>query len=159
DLRIPARAADITSILAAVLLRVARANPSSFAGTAASLAAVEGLAGQAAGDPRIARGADDLLAHRGAGIVICGARQSPAAQTLAQLLNGTLGNPSRTTWFTPSPLAHSDAGTLTQLTERLRAGEIRSLLVVGGNPAYTAPADLEFADLVRRVELSGYCGL
>jgi Fe-S-cluster-containing dehydrogenase component len=49
---------------------------------------------------------------------------------------------------------------LTDLTTEMRAGRVETLLVLGGNPAYTAPADLGFAEAMGkvafRVHLSQY---
>src|SRR5438046_913506 len=39
-----------------------------------------------------------------------------------------------------------EPGTIAELTRDLRSGAARVLLILGGNPAFTAPADLDFAD-------------
>src|SRR5690606_3604204 len=41
----------------------------------------------------------------------------------------------------------------------LENGSTEALLVVGGNPAYAAPADLQLADLIARVPFSLHLGM
>ncbi|HEX2972992.1 MAG TPA: 4Fe-4S dicluster domain-containing protein, partial [Tepidisphaeraceae bacterium] len=43
--------------------------------------------------------------------------------------------------------------------KRIAGGEVGTLLILGGNPAYDAPADLDFASLIKRVPLSIRLGL
>ena len=41
----------------------------------------------------------------------------------------------------------------------MNAGTVSFLLILGGNPVYTAPADLEFADAMQKVALRAHLGL
>ena len=41
----------------------------------------------------------------------------------------------------------------------MNAGTVDLLLILGGNPVYTAPADLEFADALQKVPLRAHLGL
>ena len=43
-----------------------------------------------------------------------------------------------------SPIRRSNVESLRQLTEDMAAGRVDTLVILGGNPAYNAPADLEF---------------
>jgi Fe-S-cluster-containing dehydrogenase component len=92
----------------------------------------------------------DLLAHRGRCLVIAGDSQPPHVHTLAHLTNHALGNVGQTVEFFP----RADAGpvdqlaSLTELVRDISAGIVDTLIIVGGNPVYDAPADLDFARLL-----------
>jgi len=97
--------------------------------------------------------ADDLLAHRGASLVVAGPRQPEAVHAAVVVLNAALGNVGSTVDYRepvdallPSPDAFAD------LVEALADGKVKTLVVLGGNPAYDAPADLEFAAAAAKAE-------
>src|ERR1700680_4463425 len=46
-----------------------------------------------------------------------------------------------------------------ELAADIRAGEVTTFLILGGNPAYDAPSDLGFRDLLPRVKFSARLGL
>ena len=86
----------------------------------------------------------DLKAHRGSSVVIAGEGQPAAVHALAAAINVALGNVGSTVAYvadsSPSRLA-----SIASLAKRLDAGEIETLVIVGGNPVFDAPADLDFA--------------
>jgi len=97
--------------------------------------------------------AEDLLANRGASLIVAGPRQPEAVHAAVAALNAALGNVSATVDYRepadallPSPAAFVD------LTAALRDGQVKTLVVLGGNPAYDAPADLEFAAAAAKAE-------
>ena len=47
----------------------------------------------------------------------------------------------------------------TQLVEDMDAGQVELLVILGGNPVYTAPADLRFAEQLAKVKLRVHLGL
>jgi molybdopterin-containing oxidoreductase family iron-sulfur binding subunit len=106
--------------------------------------------------------AKDLLAHRGKGIIIVGEQQPAEMHALAHVLNAALGNVGQTVWYSEDPEGdrpgHVEA--IRQLVEAMRAGQVETLLILGGNPVYNAPADLDFARAMAavpvRVQLSLY---
>ena len=64
---------------------------------------------------------------------------------LAFAINAALGNLGRTIVFTKlSSAPASSLEQLNQLVADLNAGRVKTLVVLGGNPVYTLPADLEF---------------
>ncbi|MBN2505530.1 MAG: TAT-variant-translocated molybdopterin oxidoreductase [Verrucomicrobia bacterium] len=94
-------------------------------------------------DPRWVREcAADLKSHRGASVVLAGHRQPAAVHALAHLLNQALGNIGATVHFMPGP---PEARGLAELAARLQAGQVDTLLILGPNPACTAPVDLEWS--------------
>jgi len=90
--------------------------------------------------------AEDLLAHRGRCVVAVGPRQGAAVHALAHALNAALGAVGTTVSYTeeiePDRPTHAEA--ITTLSTDMRDGEVDTLLILGGNPVFDAPADLEF---------------
>ena len=95
--------------------------------------------------------AADLLKNRGSCIVIAGDHQPPVVHALAHAMNDTLGNVGKTVFYTDpvdaNPVNRSES--LHALLEDMRAGKVDLLLILGGNPAYDAPAELEFASALK----------
>ena len=105
--------------------------------------------------------AHDLTAHRGASLVAAGDEQSPALHLLAHAMNRALGNHGRTVVFTdPIEAAPLDQGeSLGQLVADMQAGQVETLLILGGNPVYTAPADVPFAEALNTVPFRAHLAL
>lgn len=89
--------------------------------------------------------AKDLLAAGNAGksLVLAGHRQPLATHIIAAAVNSTLGNVGSTVVL--QEVAASNAGTLADLAKALDAGQVDTLVVLGGNPVYNAPIDLNWA--------------
>ncbi|HEY3740913.1 MAG TPA: TAT-variant-translocated molybdopterin oxidoreductase, partial [Bryobacteraceae bacterium] len=93
----------------------------------------------------------DLKANQGTSLVVAGARQPAAVHALAYAINSTLGNLGTTMLLTKSGDAVVDqVGDLKALTAELNAGAVDTLVILGGNPVYTAPADLRFVDAIKK---------
>ncbi len=105
--------------------------------------------------------ARDLVAHEGRTVVIAGERQPARVHLIAHLLNAALGNLGGTVRYIHSPIhqAGEPSHELESLLAAMHAGDVRALLVVGGNPLYTAPADLGLQAGLRRVPTTIYHGL
>jgi MoCo/4Fe-4S cofactor protein with predicted Tat translocation signal len=103
----------------------------------------------------------DLQANRGKSIVVAGEEQPAAVHVLAHALNAALGNVGQTVIYTtPAEANPADqiAG-LRELVGDMNANKVNLLLVLGGNPAYTAPSDLGFADALAKVAFRAHLGL
>ncbi|MDD9942344.1 MAG: 4Fe-4S dicluster domain-containing protein [Myxococcales bacterium] len=100
--------------------------------------------------------AKDLAAHRGECLVTAGARQPAGVHGLVLAINRALGNAGKTISHRPAtdPLAKNQYGDIADLTKAIRAGQVRTLIVLGGNPVYDAPADVGFAEALGSVERS-----
>jgi MoCo/4Fe-4S cofactor protein with predicted Tat translocation signal len=125
---------------------------------AALAAAVGGSGASAATAPAaaaqwvLAVGAD-LIKHRGRSAVIAGDTQPAAVHALARAMNEALGNVGTTVTY-HAPVAASPAdgtASLAELVADMQAGRVEVLVIVGGNPVFTAPSDLNFADALRKV--------
>ncbi len=93
----------------------------------------------------------ELAKSRGRSIVIAGEHQSPAVHALAHAINQSLGNVGQTVLYTDPVAANpiNQTESLKSLVADMRAGKVDLLVIMGGNPAYDAPADLGFADALR----------
>jgi molybdopterin-containing oxidoreductase family iron-sulfur binding subunit len=95
--------------------------------------------------------AKDLLAHAGESVVVAGHRQPLAVHALAHAMNATLGNLGKTVVFHEAPAPQE--GSLGELARALNAGEVETLVVLGGNPVYNAPSELNWAATQRKAKL------
>jgi MoCo/4Fe-4S cofactor protein with predicted Tat translocation signal len=101
----------------------------------------------------------DLQSHRGTSLVLAGAWQSPAVHALAHAMNAALGNAGQTVVYTDPIELSPENDSLPELAKEMDAGQVSALLILGSNPVYTAPADLQFAQQLLKVPLRIHCGL
>jgi len=142
--------------------------PSAIEGAARAIAAAAGVAGArpagAAQDKEqkwIAAVAKDLLGHRGRSLVIAGESQPPAVHAIAHAMNQALGNAGKTVVYTKTAEAEpvNQLESIRDLVADMNAGKVDLLVIIGGNPVYTAPADLKFADALNKVQLRSHLSL
>ncbi len=101
----------------------------------------------------------ELLANIGRSIILVGPTQPAEVQALGHRLNALLGNVGRTVQYTEDP----DAGTQSDVDalKALVAGAdaIDTLVILGGNPAYSAPADVAVAQAIAKAKTSIHLSL
>jgi MoCo/4Fe-4S cofactor protein with predicted Tat translocation signal len=126
------------------------------------LAAKLGAAPEAWGHQRLEQSAwldaaaEDLLRHRGRSLVHAGREQPMEVHALVHAVNGALGSFGATLRLiepvlaSPQPRQQSLAALVTDMA----AGKVHTLVMLGVNPAYDAPADLDFAAALTRVPFS-----
>src|SRR6185437_173464 len=100
--------------------------------------------------------AADLAEHKGRALVHAGREQPAEIHVLADAINGTLGAFGSTVRLTAPILANAGAmrQSVAELAQDMAAGKVDTLLMLGINPVYDAPADLDFAAALRRVPFS-----
>ena len=97
--------------------------------------------------------AKDLLANKGKSLVLAGYRQPLTVHLLANAINSALENVGKTVVLLSAP--EPKAGSIAALASQLSSGSVSSLVVLGGNPAYNAPADLNWSQaLAAKKDLS-----
>jgi len=136
--------------------------PSEVEGFARAVAAGVGLAVEGgAAHPWVAPLVKDLKAHAGRSLVLAGEWQPPAVHALAHAMNRQLGNVGKTLAYTAPVEARpvDQLASLRELTADMAASQVSLLLVLQGNPAYTAPADLKFVEAMDKVPLRVHLGL
>ena len=99
-----------------------------------------------------------LRDHAGAGLVVAGDAQAPIVHALVHAINARLSNLGATALQT-DPVAAEPAGidpSLRDLRDAMRRAEVTTLLIIDGNPAYSLPADTEFATAVASVPFAAH---
>jgi molybdopterin-containing oxidoreductase family iron-sulfur binding subunit len=100
--------------------------------------------------------AADLKSAHGRAVVLVGRAQPPEVQALAHWMNARLQAPvTLIEPLDPNPEDHRAA--LAGLVADLKGGAVETLVVLGGNPAYDAPAALDLPDAIRRAPFSLHC--
>ena len=115
-------------------------------------AAVE--TGRAGGDLFVKSLAEDLRDQGKKCVALCGSRQPAAVQARVHALNESLGAVGQSVTFLEDGDADRPDGVtaIGELCEEMRSGAVETLLVLGGNPAYDAPADVKFAEALAKVK-------
>ena len=136
--------------------------PSKVEGYARAIAAGLGL-GNAATDHGDWIGAlvRDLQKNHGAAIVVAGDQQPPAVHAIAMAINQALGNIG-TTVLVSDPVEVAPTNQLEsvkQLVADMNAGNVKALIMLGGNPVFDAPADLNFAEALVKVPFRAHHSL
>ncbi|MGQ9791115.1 MAG: TAT-variant-translocated molybdopterin oxidoreductase [Armatimonadota bacterium] len=97
--------------------------------------------------------ARDLQAHRSRSVVTVGESQPPAIHALVHTINHALGNVGQTVIYTApveaQPVNHTES--LHELVQDMTAGKVEALIILGSNPAYNAPVDMEFARVLKEL--------
>jgi len=102
--------------------------------------------------------AADLANFQGGCAILVGPRQEPAMHALAAVLNLVLGSTVEYT-ADPDPDRPSHIDAVGELATAMASGSVQTLLILGGNPVYDAPADLRFKELLAGVPLSIHLSL
>jgi molybdopterin-containing oxidoreductase family iron-sulfur binding subunit len=105
--------------------------------------------------------AKDLARNRGRSLIVAGEALGPAVHGLVFAINEALGNLGKTIELV-EPIAQSpqpQMESLQALVADMDAGKVDLLLILGGNPVYTAPADLRFAERLQKVRLRVHLSL
>jgi molybdopterin-containing oxidoreductase family iron-sulfur binding subunit len=141
DLRLPVRAGQIRAVAAGLLSRL----KGSDLGPADEPAA-----------RWLKRVAAELDQHRGRSIVLTGRRQPPQVHALVHELNALLGNHGKTLLFRePAPFESVDPlQQIRDLVGELDSGAADSVIILGGNPVYDVPPDIELQDRLAKAKFS-----
>jgi molybdopterin-containing oxidoreductase family iron-sulfur binding subunit len=101
--------------------------------------------------------ADELRTNAGRGVIIAGRRQPPDVHALVAKINQSIGAVGKTLEYRedPDPSRKPHVQSLTDLVKDLATpGRVQTLIILGGNPVYDAPADLDFAGALAKVPTS-----
>jgi molybdopterin-containing oxidoreductase family iron-sulfur binding subunit len=100
----------------------------------------------------------DLKAAGAEALVTAGPRQPASVQALAALINEKLGSACVT--YTKPVIEKTNSGpdALKTLAGEMSAGKVSTLVILGGNPVYSAPADVQFAAALSKVATSIHLG-
>ena len=99
----------------------------------------------------------DLRAHSGRGLVAAGDFEHPGVHDAARRLNQLFGNVGQTVDYPPG--VWGQARTLDELVRDLASGSVETLVMIGGNPVWTGPVDLNLREQLQRVPNTIHLGL
>ena len=144
DHRLRLRSGSVGSFLLELARQIRTAKPSADLNALLSqspdLALPEGV------DPAwIRECANDLVAHGKQSLILVGRRLPVSLQALALALNAALGSVGST--LIVQPRRSIPSSNINQLAGKIRSGTIRTLIILGGDPVYNTPADLNWPAL------------
>ena len=107
--------------------------------------------------------ADDIAnrANRGRSAVMVGESLPAEVHAVFHAINAALGNVGETIEHVPVEgwLASPSSQSIKILSDEIDRGRVQTLVVIGANPVFTAPADLDFANKFQRVRTRVHLGL
>jgi len=101
----------------------------------------------------------DLRAAGPRAVLVAGAHlpaQIHAAVIAINLFLGGGANQAVRYTLDPQPLAVDQDQNLSDLMTAINANQVSTLLILGGNPVYTTPGDVKFADALAKVKLKAH---
>lgn len=103
---------------------------------------------------------DDIMKNIGSSLFVAGIKQSPSVHATVAILNQVFKNVSKTVNYTEIPFSDFDLNKKTsfnsfdKLVQNIDDGEVQALLILGGNPRFDAPSDLNFGPKLKKVKQS-----
>lgn len=152
DHRLRVRSSDLLVVASLLALELSKALKNG-GGKLASLPELQKYEG--AGDSKLTEWikpmAEDLAKQAsGKTLLVAGRTQPAAVHAIVALLNDALGNVGSTVTYTEP--THAPYEELSALVDKIDAGQVETLFIMGGNPVYNAPADLDFASKLEKVK-------
>ncbi len=159
DHRLRVRGSEIIAVAQRLVVELAGILGRDVLGAVADLAMAEPNA--ALDDKWIKVAARDLAANRGKSVVIPGRRQPAAVHAIANAINFALGNVGEQIKVLDPIRLDPNAGPegIVALAAEMDAGKVDTLVILGNNPVYSAPADADFAAKLGKVRNVIYAGL
>lgn len=98
--------------------------------------------------------AEELLENRGDSILTVGRDHKPAMHATIAAINVALGNAGETVSYYDVPHIddQNNQEAFSELVDNLNSGAIDTVVLVGTNPAFTAPANLNFPEALSNAE-------
>jgi len=106
--------------------------------------------------------AEELLGNRGESLLTVGRDQSPELHATVAAINVALGNVGETVSYLEVPHVDQESNreAFENVVNNLKDGTVDTVVLIGTNPVFTAPADLNFTDALSNagqvIHLSDY---
>ena len=121
DVRVPVKPSEMGAVALALYNAVIGGGSSSYS------------------NPQLTKAAAELVANRGAGLVVSGSND-PAVQTLVAAINQALGNVDTTVNLAvPSNVRQGDDARMTALVNDMNNGSVGAVIFYNANPVYNHP--------------------
>ncbi len=97
--------------------------------------------------------AKELIQNKGQSIIIAGRRQPAEVHALVYAINEALGNIGKTVLlYEPLDSSLPNRSELADLVKNITDGKISTLIILGGNPSYNSPSDIDFSSLLKKID-------
>lgn len=100
--------------------------------------------------------ADDLKKHAGDSVVAVGPAQPADVHAIGFRINKKLGNYGKTITLVRSEKPVDGIESLKSFADKASSGELKAAIVLGGNPVYGAPADIDVTSALKKLEYSAH---
>jgi molybdopterin-containing oxidoreductase family iron-sulfur binding subunit len=99
---------------------------------------------------------EELKQNKGRAVVIAGRRQPAEVHALVARINQSLDAPGNTLDYVEDPDGErvQHVRSMAELARQMSGGQVGALIILGGNPVYDAPADVDFAAALKSVKTS-----
>ncbi len=96
----------------------------------------------------------DLLQHRGESVITLNDEHVAELHATVAAMNVALGNADTTVTYHRVPYIDEqyNRDVFADLVQQMKTGDIETVVIVGSNPVFTAPADLEFDEAINSVD-------
>jgi molybdopterin-containing oxidoreductase family iron-sulfur binding subunit len=94
----------------------------------------------------------DLQKHKGRCVISAGRAQPPEVHALVARLNDAFGTLGETFTYRPPFAGEPTQGGFGSTVASMKAGLVKTLVIIGGNPAHNMPANYGFAEALSKVE-------
>jgi molybdopterin-containing oxidoreductase family iron-sulfur binding subunit len=94
--------------------------------------------------------AKDLVEHSGHALVVAGPHQPEIVHVLTIAMNDVLQAQGSTVNYLAIP--ENTALSISDLAQSIEQSQVKTLVVLGGNPVYNAPADLKWAEVQDKID-------
>jgi len=154
-LRVPA--STVLGVAAKLALEVLRLSPPAGVDVSGLPGSLARIADTAKVDPKwIAMCAEDLVQHKGQGVVMAGHRQPGQVHLIAHAMNAALGAVGQTLEVHQASKSWRSSEdrfvALWSLAKVLNDGNVDTLVILGSNPVHTGEADLDWAKAQRKAK-------
>jgi len=96
---------------------------------------------------------NDLVRTRGKNIILAGRNQPPQVHALVSAINYALENCGETVdYIEMQDVSLTNKNKLISLADRINSGEISTLVMVGCNPVYSSPVDIDLKSALNKVQ-------
>ncbi len=95
--------------------------------------------------------AADLRSSPGRSVILVGRKQPPVVHAVAARVNALIAGATVEYLEDPAPDRPTHGESITQLVRDINGQQVDTLIMIGGNPVYDAPADLAFAEALAKV--------
>ncbi len=149
DHRLRLAAQDVERYLLALAAELSSKHAIDVGGLGKADAAISPISGVTAKWIQVV--AKELAGARAKSVLVAGTRQPARVHALVHALNAALGNAGHTvSYYPPADRLEADpAASLKALVDDMAASKVGTLVILGGNPVYDAPADLKFGERLK----------